>query len=320
MMKRYNSIDLLKFLCSFMVIYIHANIKNQFGSYLYSFCRIAVPIFFMISGYFLYNSDSKTWSKIKKNLNLLIFSEIFYIFFEIIKIPFKKSSFTLIFNNLFNFKFLLTNIGEIGGHLWFVRALIYVYIIHAVLKKLKISEKKILILCMVISIVDPFLFKYLPVILSKSFNIDIAEPFSKFIGTAFVSFYLGYFSNIYFNFNKKTNIFLCCMLFALNILEILIMNDKNQLFNFITTIPFAFSVFLVFKNLNIRENLFSKIGKLYSGDIYIYHIFILSILNIIFANYFNIYMYFRALLVMVFTIFFVVIIRNIKKRRCEKYV
>ena len=77
MMKRYNSIDLLKFLCSFMVIYIHANIKNQFGSYLYSFCRIAVPIFFMISGYFLYNSDSKTWSKIKKNLNLLIFSEIF---------------------------------------------------------------------------------------------------------------------------------------------------------------------------------------------------------------------------------------------------
>ena len=320
MMKRYNSIDLLKFLCSFMVIYIHANIKNQFGSYLYSFCRIAVPIFFMISGYFLYNSDSKTWSKIKKNLNLLIFSEIFYILFEIIKIPFKKSSFTLIFNNLFNIKFFLTNIGEIGGHLWFVRALIYVYIIHAVFKKLKISEKKILILCMVISIVDPFLFKYLPVILSKSFNIDIAEPFSKFIGTAFVSFYLGYFSNIYFKFNKKINIILCFLLFFLNIIEIFTLKDKNLLFNLITTIPFAFSVFLLFKNIDIKDNLFSKLGRLYSGDIYIYHIFILSILNIVFSRYFNIYMYFRALLVMIFTILFIVVIRKIKKRRCEKYV
>ena len=98
------------------------------------------------------------------------------------------------------------------------------------------------------------------------------------------------------------------------------MKDKNQLFNFITTIPFAFSVFLVFKNLSVQENLFSKIGKLYSGDIYVYHIFILSILNNIFAKYFNIYMYFRALLVMVFTIFFVVIIKNIKKGDVKKYV
>lgn len=320
MMKRYNSIDLLKFLCSFMVIYLHANIKNQFGNYIYSFCRIAVPIFFMISGYFLYSNGSKIWIKIKKNFNLLISAEIFYVIFEIVKIPFKKSNFTLIFNELFNFKFFLTNMGEIGGHLWFIRALIYLYIIYLVLHKTKTNEKYILILCMAILIIDPILFQYSPAVLNKSFNIDIAEPISKFIGTAFVSFYLGYFSNIYFNFSKKTNIVLCCLLFTLNIFEIFIMKDKNQLFNLITTIPFAFSVFLVFKNLNIRENLFSKIGKLYSGDIYIYHIFILSILNIVFANYFDIYMYFRALIVLVFTIVFVAIIKNIKKRRCEKNV
>ena len=319
-MKRYNSIDLLKFLCAFMVIYIHANIKNQFGNCLYSFCRIAVPIFFMISGYFLYNHESKISLKIKKNLKLLFFSEIFYIFFELMKIPFGKSSIMLIVTRIFDLKFLLTNIGEIGGHLWFIRALIYLYFLHLILQKIKINDKVIIFLCMLFLLTDSITFKYLPLIINKSFNIDIVEPISKFIGTAFVSFYLGYFSNIYFKFNKKINIILCFLLFFLNIIEIFTLKDKNLLFNLITTIPFAFSVFLLFKNIDIKDNLFSKLGRLYSGDIYIYHIFILSILNIVFSRYFNIYMYFRALLVMIFTILFIVVIRKIKKRRCEKYV
>lgn len=319
-MKRYNSIDLLKFLCAFMVIYIHANIKNQFGNYLYSFCRIAVPIFFMISGYFLYNHESKISLKIKKNLKLLFFSEIFYIFFELIKIPFGKSSIMLIVTSIFDLKFLLTNIGEIGGHLWFIRALIYLYFLHMILQKIKINDKIILFLCMLFLLTDSISFKYLPLIINKSFNIDIAEPISKFIGTAFVSFYLGYFSNIYFKFNKKINIILYFLLFFLNIIEIFTLKDKNLLFNLITTIPFAFSVFLLFKNIDIKDNIFSKLGRLYSGDIYIYHIFILSILNVVFSRYFNIYMYFRALLVMIFTILFIAVIRKIKKRRCEKYV
>lgn len=49
---RYNSLDVLKVLCAFFIVCIHAPFPGTWGGYFTSITRIAVPIFFMISGFF----------------------------------------------------------------------------------------------------------------------------------------------------------------------------------------------------------------------------------------------------------------------------
>ena len=60
--KSYNGIDLLKFLCSFLVCMIHIapiqGIELKYSGYInyilqHGICRIAVPFFFCASGFFV---------------------------------------------------------------------------------------------------------------------------------------------------------------------------------------------------------------------------------------------------------------------------
>ncbi len=85
--KRYTSLDILKFFCAFMVVFIHAGFTNNVLGYTFrEICRIAVPIFFMISGYFSVGKNSeKIKLTIKKLLVLQIVSDLVYFIFDIIK-------------------------------------------------------------------------------------------------------------------------------------------------------------------------------------------------------------------------------------------
>ncbi len=85
-MDRKNSLDILKCIASFMVVYLHYGFNNIIGNYINMICQIAVPIFFIISGYFLYNKNkSSIVNSIKGLLSLLIFSDLFYMIVEISK-------------------------------------------------------------------------------------------------------------------------------------------------------------------------------------------------------------------------------------------
>ena len=58
--KRHDGLDFAKFLCSYMVISIH---MSYFGkSYIEPLSRFAVPLFFMITGYFYSSIKQKTKS------------------------------------------------------------------------------------------------------------------------------------------------------------------------------------------------------------------------------------------------------------------
>lgn len=50
--ERLYSLDVLKALCSFLVLCIHAPFPGTWGRYVQALSRIAVPVFFLISGYF----------------------------------------------------------------------------------------------------------------------------------------------------------------------------------------------------------------------------------------------------------------------------
>ncbi len=51
--QRNSGIDILKVICSFLVICIHKRFLGVAGEYIRALSRVAVPVFFIISGYYL---------------------------------------------------------------------------------------------------------------------------------------------------------------------------------------------------------------------------------------------------------------------------
>lgn len=79
-------LDLYRIFLSFLVICIHLSGKDYITYPLY---RLAVPSFFMISGYFLYSNDYNKESKkaisfIARNAKYMIIGIVFYTIYELI--------------------------------------------------------------------------------------------------------------------------------------------------------------------------------------------------------------------------------------------
>lgn len=49
---RADNIDILKAICAFLIVCIHAPLSGKFGTYFTTLTRVTVTIFFMITGYF----------------------------------------------------------------------------------------------------------------------------------------------------------------------------------------------------------------------------------------------------------------------------
>lgn len=111
MRKQYSSIDVAKLICAIMVIAIHT---QPFSRYIWLdrgagiITRLAVPFFFVTTGFFLNFSDAK---KVRKYVVRLI---VLYIIWTIVYLPFSFSSLSVK-------KFLITGIVE---HLWYLPAAI----------------------------------------------------------------------------------------------------------------------------------------------------------------------------------------------------
>ena len=65
MVSRNYSIDILRLLLSFAVVVIHVH-SGKWYDYVDPICRLAVPVFFIISGYFIY--DEGINKKVRKGL------------------------------------------------------------------------------------------------------------------------------------------------------------------------------------------------------------------------------------------------------------
>ena len=79
--QRYNSIDKLKVFCAFLIVCIHAHFPGKFGDYFTVLTRIAVPIFFMISGFFFQTASARR--QINKLLILLLSANGIYLIWRI---------------------------------------------------------------------------------------------------------------------------------------------------------------------------------------------------------------------------------------------
>ena len=134
---RWNSLDCLKGIACIAVVLIHFNFPGNLGIAVKSFCRFAVPVFLIISGFFFLSNnemdDVKVLNKIRHILYLLLVSALFYAAFVFFDYGFLNQDW-----NIISFikerltggkivKLLLTNDPFVYSHLWYMLALVYCY-------------------------------------------------------------------------------------------------------------------------------------------------------------------------------------------------
>ena len=287
--KEYSSIHCLKALGAFFVVCIHTcrTIETE------ALIRTAVPLFFMITGFFLYNEDGNIARKnLKKSLKrifwLTVYANVFYymVFFlphDICPLKnWRDVERLIIFGDFFE------------THLWFLTA--YVEVVVLILFAYKFRFLKLL-WCMI-----P-IFLALGLLLGK-YSIFLPEGSEgllrsrNFLTIGLPCFAVGWF------LHKYQQQFLKAFPYPLLILVALILLSYGEEYwlswlsgqeillgdLLITTLPISFMLML----LGVKHQdwgkgtFFEKIGKKYSTGIYVYHMFILYFLSIISEKYFEI--------------------------------
>ena len=142
-------LDIFRFFLAFMIICIHLTGKTYEFFPLY---RLSVPMFFMISGYFLYTKDEtknqdKSDAFVTRSAMYMLIGIAFYIVYEFIFCLIDKTNLGWFFTTIFYegnsplFKFFVLNAPipyyTVGAQIWFLIAMFVVSLVHLLLVKHK---------------------------------------------------------------------------------------------------------------------------------------------------------------------------------------
>lgn len=278
-------LDLLKMVCAFLVVYIHT---GKYNVVLSLFCNVAVPTFFVISGYLYEKIVIKKENQIKqirRLLQMLLISFGFYcVTSGIIKPLLRGASIQKELMEQFSIipllKLLFLNATTFGYHLWYLDALLYVLIIALFVDRYQlISKNKCNILCAVLFFLGISM-RWIFYIFDWTFRDELVRNF-LFMGIPL--FWTG--RNICKMIDqKKTNIKWCTIIIALLILEQYIYG-KYEIGTTVTLMTSVFAVyavlFMIDQDQTVKKH-FWKL-KIYGGDItttiYIIHLFIIQVMD-----------------------------------------
>lgn len=291
MSKRINSIDALRIIAAFFIICIHA---SYFGKeYVCYFAKCAVPVFFMISGYFFIGSKKESQLRsIKKIFMLVVLTNILFIFFKYGFSVFKHTTdefFTKSFSLDALFNFFVLNESPFGLHLWFLSALLYCMIIAFFLSKIKMNKKILIPVICLLLLGDLCLGKYSVVVFGRTFSPLYARNF-LFLGLP--NFYIGsLFKEVSPDRIKIGNpalvgliaLFTATTAAEKYILAALDMSGVRE--HYISTTLLSLAVFaLAVKNADYDKkgvvSFLANWGRKYSLFIYVFHILVYFVLKV----------------------------------------
>ena len=227
---RFFNFDILKCIAISMVLFIHI-VASELYNYgkisgnrwmmaniADSFSRMCVPIFVMVSGFFLLRKDEDVKIFFKKRFakilpKFFVYSVIFFIFTiifkdvkdnELFSVFFRKSTYKTIisiffqkesYNNFFSNFFQ----GKIYYHLWYIYMILSLYLITPFLRKVvaKIDRRSINYLVF-IWIIFMILVPFLNVIFKK--NIKIYSPVGQYVGYFLIGYLLAESSGKFFDY------------------------------------------------------------------------------------------------------------------------
>ncbi|MDR0916501.1 MAG: acyltransferase [Oscillospiraceae bacterium] len=296
---RYSSIDALRFFAAFFVVSIHATFKGSFGEYFRAISNVAVPLFFIISGYFTFNSDSdilrqRSIKQIKRVAKITVFAVVVHLIVNTAsQLP--QGHFTTYISSIFSFRVLaiLTVFNELPleWHLWYLFAYMYTMIMYAIFSKriTKAKTKTLLLFIFALLAVDAVFGKYAVIVLGRTIPLLCTRNF-MFTGLPYftLGFFIrrasltppppGYHRQVRSPSNAKLS--LCVILFSsTSVLEKYCLSTAGVEGSgdyYISTTLLALSIFLLCaQNPDFaKDTLLERLGREHSLNIYIWHVLI----------------------------------------------
>lgn len=322
-MNRENNFDLLRIFMAFYVVLLHtsASYWDTYTTFSKNFIimsglnfltRCSVPVFFMISGYFMLRKDLSVYEILKSTARIYMLYLIFTFIFAIKEL-----------NGEYTFKKFIECIINGYYHLWFLKNLTWAYLFIPIYKsvieyKNGIYVKYVIVLFLVFGIIKYNIQNILPIfendIIIKLFDKFTLYGYSDTTLYLFLGYYLG---NIKVNASSFKLFFVYLLVSIIGIvlesLSLIYLGEvKGVIFDNFGILIFLQSIFifLAFKNLKVNYNL-SSISNLTLG-IYLFHPIVLEELTHIFSfsNLF-IQVTFLSLSTFILTAIFVYLIRFI---------
>lgn len=281
-MKRNQSFELLKFVAVFFVVVIHSRFNSYFGASVDAIIRFSLPIFFMITGYYIVQSDYIA-SKLKKQAMKLT---KYYLLYEVVYITYYFINAILTnkiqqFGNSFlnNLKFILIA-PTIGYHLWYVINIIWVLLIIYIFNSID-KLNTLFIISAILHLGGIFISHLSVYIFHHKLEIYFTRNF-LFFGLFYVL--LGsYFRKVNINkikFNNKFILGLSVLACLSQVVEKYLwfkLFDSHFSDYFITTILASILIFVYTLRGNVNNRTIEKISS-YSMPIYFLHPLTIDIL------------------------------------------
>lgn len=293
-MNRENNFDLLRIFMAFYVVLLHtsASYWDTYTAFSKNFVimsglnfitRCSVPVFFMISGYFILRKDFSVYEILKSAARIYMLYLIFTFIFAIKEL-----------NGEDTFKKFIECIINGYYHLWFLKNLTWAYLFIPIYKsvieyKNGIYVKYVIVLFLVFGIIKYNIQNILPIFendtLAKLFDKFSLYGYSDTTLYLFLGYYLG---NLKVNASSFKLFFVYLLVsiigIALESLSLIYLGEvKGVIFDNFGILIFLQSIFifLAFKNLNVNYNL-NSISNLTLG-IYLFHPIVLEELTHIFS-------------------------------------
>lgn len=284
--KTNETLYIIKCIACIAVVFIHVPFPGYLGNLLNILAQCAVPIFFMIAGYFSFNcNEEKIKKRIFKILKILLISYLlFFLFNSIFELQNGLDSYFLWLKNHFNANGLLHTIVfcdiNIADPLWYLVAMLETYLLWLVILKLKLVDKaKYLYIVL-------FILQIGFAVISSIKNLDWTYKL-VFIISALPWFLFGLHMNNQAIEKIKNHFIIIASIVGTTILVVsTIINDYSVLSSIgiviLSTSIFAFAI----KYPNIKKlKIMKYIGANLSLYIYIFHTLIDSMLVVVLSKF-----------------------------------
>lgn len=314
------SIDILKFVCACLIVFIHT-IDWQFYQEFLPLTRCAVPCFFMISGYLLFDKEQQRIlpERLKRNIihigKILLWATLFYLIWDETIYFINNDSHIWIPDAMRCMKMLVLNVPLFGHHLWYLFAYLYVLLVIVLVNKF---NKWKYLFCIIPLLLIPHIIlelsgKYLSIFLVRNF-LFLGLPFFA-IGALIKSK-----SNNLCKIRQHTLLFFWgIVLFSVTSLlerQILISLGQYAVRElYVSSFFLTICLFLFFISYESNQKTWlSEIGEKDSLYIYIFHPVFIYCFRTIFnhINLFGYYSYVAPIVVVIFTILFVKCLQRIR--------
>lgn len=133
--QRMQSIECFRLIASMLVVFIHCGFPGVFGEVVNCLARIAVPFYFMVSGYFAYRADEVVIRKrVIGVFKLNVYATLLYLLWGSCRIRYidggsRMAWLSSCFSSTGLSEWLIYCKNPFAGHLWYLAAILTVYVV-----------------------------------------------------------------------------------------------------------------------------------------------------------------------------------------------